>query len=123
MASNLAKSQHVLIRDMLLSNSFKANKIAKVAGCSSRSIYAISSNLRDFGTTKAPSNGVGRPRSVTPPMLDALLDTAFVAVSGSLPRKSGDVFSREKFSAFLGDSVVIISSISMGRIPVRNHHP
>jgi hypothetical protein len=32
----------------------------------------IRSNLRCFGTTNAPQNGGGRPRSITHPMLDAL---------------------------------------------------
>jgi hypothetical protein len=48
--------------------------MAEVASCSTRSIKAIHSNLHYFGTTKAPSNGGGRPRSITPPMLDALCD-------------------------------------------------
>ena len=70
MAPNLADSQHMQIRDMTLSNCPPA-EIADVVGCTERSVFAIQSNLRDFGSTKAPSNGVGRPRSITPPMLDA----------------------------------------------------
>jgi transposase len=50
--------------------SFKAHEIAEVAGCSARSVYAIKSNIRRYGSTKAPPNG-GRPRSITP-MFDAL---------------------------------------------------
>lgn len=72
MAPNLAESQHAVIGDMIHSKLFKANEIAEVTGCSRRSICAINRNLRCFGSTKAPPNGVGRPRSVTPPMLDAL---------------------------------------------------
>jgi hypothetical protein len=45
MAPHLAESQHALIHDMIASK-----------------------------TTKAPPNSVGRPRSVTPPMLDALCE-------------------------------------------------
>ena len=74
MAPNLAESQHAEIRDMIHSKSLNAVQMAKVAGCSDRSVRAIRSNLRYFGSTKAPSNGVGRPRSVTPPMLDALCE-------------------------------------------------
>ena len=73
MAPNLAESQHAQIRDMLLSNCPPA-EIADAVGCSKRSVFAIKSNLRSFGSTKAPSNGVGRPRSITPPMLDALCE-------------------------------------------------
>lgn len=72
MAPNLAASQHDQIRDMILSKSLTDTQIADVAGCSTRSIRAIRSNLRCFGTTKAPSNGVGRPRCLTPPMRQAL---------------------------------------------------
>jgi transposase len=73
MAPNLAESQHAQIRDMILSNR-PAAEIADVVGCSERSVFAIKSNLRCFSSTKAPSNGVGRPRSITPPMLDALCE-------------------------------------------------
>jgi transposase len=72
MAPNLARSEHALIGDMIKTKLFKANEIAKVVGCSRRSICAITKNLRCFGSTKAPSEGAGRPRSVTPPMVDAL---------------------------------------------------
>ncbi len=59
---------------MILSKSLNAVQMAKVAGCSDRSVRTICSNLRYFGSTKAPSNGVGWPRSVTSPMLDALCE-------------------------------------------------
>jgi hypothetical protein len=71
-ALNLAKSQHAVISDMSYSKLFKVNGIAKVASCNPRSIYRINKNLRCFGSTKAPSNGVGQPQSITPPILDAL---------------------------------------------------
>ncbi|RYN15552.1 hypothetical protein AA0115_g12996 [Alternaria tenuissima] len=74
MAPNLAASQHDLIRDMILDNSLTTPQMADVAGCSERSIRHIRSNLRCFGTTKAPFNGVGRPRSITPIMLQALCE-------------------------------------------------
>lgn len=74
MAPNLAQSQHEQIRDMILSKSLTTAQMAEVAGCSDRSIRAIRSNLRCFGTTKAPRNGVGRPRTITPPMLQALCE-------------------------------------------------
>ena len=71
MAPNLADSQHIQIHDMTLSNCPPA-KIAKDIGCSERSVFAIQSNLRHFGFTKALSNSVGRPRSITLSILDAL---------------------------------------------------
>jgi transposase len=71
MAPILAESQHAQIHDMILSERPTA-EIADAVGCSPRAIYRIKKNLRCFGSTKAPPNGVGRPRSITPPMLDAL---------------------------------------------------
>jgi len=72
MAPNLAESQHALIKDISYSQQFKAKEIANIAQCNPHTIYRIKQNLRCFGSTKALSNGVGRPRSITPPMLDAL---------------------------------------------------
>src|SRR5438105_4068644 len=74
MAPNLSLSQHHHIRDMILSDSLTDGQIANVAGCTTRSIRTIKANLRCFGTCKAPANGIGRPRSITPPMLSALCD-------------------------------------------------
>jgi hypothetical protein len=39
-----------------------------------RSIKSTRSNIRDYGTTKARSNGGGRSRSVPPLMIDALCE-------------------------------------------------
>jgi transposase len=72
MAPNLSVSQHEMIRDMILSKSLKQVDMASAAGCSARTIYSIESNLKLFGDTKAPPNGVGRPRSITPQMRGAL---------------------------------------------------
>jgi hypothetical protein len=71
MAPHLAKSQHELIRDMNSTGSFTDPEIAKAACCSTRSVR---SNIRYFGIPKAPWNGGGRRRSITPPMLDALCE-------------------------------------------------
>ena len=74
MAPNLAVSQHETVHDMILSKSLATAQIAEAAGCSERSNRAIRSNLHCFGTTKAPPNGIGRPRSIIPPMLEALCE-------------------------------------------------
>ena len=72
MAPNLAASQRNFIYDMIVNKSFTARRIAEVAGCSIRGVKRFRSNIRFFGTMKAPWNGGGRPRSITPSMLDAL---------------------------------------------------
>jgi hypothetical protein len=74
MAPNLAPSQHDPIRAIILDKMLKTREMANVAECSERSIKAIRSNLYYFGTTKAPPNGGGRPRSITPPMLEVLCE-------------------------------------------------
>jgi len=57
---------------MILSNELTAAQVADAAGCSVRAVKYIRSNLRAFGSVKAPWNGAKRPRSVKPIMLKAL---------------------------------------------------
>jgi transposase len=72
MAPNLATSQHAMIQDMLIDEELTHAEMASAARCSERAIDRIISNMKSFGVTKAPPNGVGRPRRMTPVMLDAL---------------------------------------------------
>lgn len=73
MAPNPTASQHELIQDIIISGSLTSSQMAEVAPCSTRSIKHIRANLRRFNHTTGPRNGGGRPRSITSPMLDALL--------------------------------------------------
>lgn len=73
MAPNLTDSQHDQIRDMIKCGCKNA-AIADAVRCNVRSVKRIRSKLRCFGTTRAPPNGVGRRRIITPPMLKVLLD-------------------------------------------------
>ena len=79
-------------------------EIANVVGCSERSVYAIKSNLCRFDSTKAPSNAVGRPRSITPLMLDALCE--YLLEKPGLYRDEMVLFVLDEF-----DTVVTTSSI------------
>jgi hypothetical protein len=72
MAPRLAASQHQMISDMILSGTLTQKQMADTAHCSERGIQRITRNLRLFGTTKAPSNGAGRRRIITPRMLEVL---------------------------------------------------
>lgn len=74
MAPNLARSQLDQIEDMIRSKCFSNIELASVVRCSTRSIRTIQSNLRCFGTMRAPPNKAGRPRTMTPPMRSALCD-------------------------------------------------
>jgi transposase len=102
MAPNIAESQRALIRDMILSRSLKQVDMAAVAGCSDRTVRTIALNLRLFGEARAPSNGVGRRRRMTPQMLDALLE--------HLLEKPGSY--RDEMAVFLYDEFGILISIS-----------
>ena len=62
MAPNLAKSTLELIHDMISSGELTTSQMAQAAGCSKRAILRIRSNLRLFGTIKAPPIKAGRPR-------------------------------------------------------------
>lgn len=106
MAPNMAASQHDLIRDMILARSLSTAQMAKVAGCSERSIKAIRSNLRCFGSTRAPANGGGRRRAITSPMLEALC--------GHLLEKPG--LYLEEMAVFLWDEFEVhVSTFSISR--------
>ena len=75
MAPRLPLSKLEMIETMILSKSLTASQMAKAAECSKRSIIInISNNLRQFGNVRAPLTRVGRRRTVTPPMIEALCD-------------------------------------------------
>ena len=74
MAPRLPPSKLEMIRDMILSKSLSTSQMAEAAECSGRSIINISNNLHRFGNVRAPPTRVGRRRSITPPMLEAICD-------------------------------------------------
>jgi hypothetical protein len=87
---------------MILSGSLKQAGMAAAAGCSERTIRAIATNLRLFGKTKAPPNGTGQRRRVTPQMLTALCE--------HLLDKPG--LFREEMAVFLYDEFNVLNSVS-----------
>ena len=100
MVPNLARSTHELIQDMISSKlqddtTLRDDDIAKIAGCSTRTVRRIRSNLLLFGSTKAPSNGPGRPKTITPPMLTALYDQ--LALDSYMPLDDMAAFLRKEF--------------------------
>jgi transposase len=73
MTPNLAESTRQLICDMINSGDpLTTSQIAKAADCSKQTVKNIRANIRLFGSARAPPNHVGRPQSITPPMLEAL---------------------------------------------------
>lgn len=106
MAPKLAESQHSLISDMLCRKSMKAHEIAAVAECSLRSVYAIRSNTRRYGSTTAPPIVGGRPRSITPVMLDALYEHLI---------EKPDLYHDEMALFLLDEFGIEVSTQSIGR--------
>lgn len=105
MAPNLAAAQHEQIHAMIQAGQFTTDQVAEVAGCSSRSVKAIRSNIRAFGTSKAPLTALAiRPRAITPVIFDALKELLLERPDRHL----------DEFAAFLQefDVVVSISTIS-----------
>lgn len=74
MAPRLPPLKLYLIRDMIQSRSLTTSEMAEQAECSDRTIKNIRKNLRQFGNVHAPTNRVGRRRTITPRMLEALCD-------------------------------------------------
>lgn len=74
MAPRLPPSKLQFIHDMIQSQSLTTSQMADTAECSERTIKYIRRNLRLFGNVHAPPNRVGRRRSLTPLMLEALYD-------------------------------------------------
>ena len=72
MAPRLPSSRLHFIRDMIQAQSLTRSQMAEAAECSEQTIKNIRRNLRLFGSVRAPSNRIGRRRSVTPLMLEAL---------------------------------------------------
>ncbi|KAF4439495.1 transposase [Fusarium acutatum] len=94
MAPNLAACQHALIHDMILAG-YKNAVIAGTANCRASSVRRIRTNMRCYGSTKAPFNGIGRRRLLSPPMLTALLDR--LAVQPNMYRDEMVEFLEQEF--------------------------
>jgi transposase len=73
MAPRLAPSQLVMIRGMISSKSLTTSQMAEAAGCSKLSIITISTNLNVW-RRPSPLIPGGRPRMITPVMLEALCE-------------------------------------------------
>ncbi len=106
MAPNLATSQLELIRNMIYSKSLTTSQLAEIADCGKRSIKSIRSNQRLFGTVRASSNGVGRPRSITSPMLEALCEHLL---------EKADSYQDETIVFLWNESGLLVTTSSIGR--------
>jgi transposase len=112
MAPRLAASQHDMIRDMIVSKSLKVVEMAAAASCSDRTIRNIRSNLRCFGLSKAPFNGGGRCRQITPVMLDALRER--LLEKPGMYQDEMAVFLYDEFEILVNNSAVSRALASIG---------
>jgi transposase len=112
MAPRLAASQHDMIRDMIASKSLKAIDMAAAAGCSDRTIRNIRSNLRCFGSSRAPLNGGGRRRQITPVMLDALKER--LIEKPGMYQDEMALFLYDEFEILVNNSAVSRALASIG---------
>lgn len=72
MAPNLSAWDRSLLEAIINDAHCTDKQVAESVRCSERSVRAARSNLKHFGSVQAPSNGGGRPASITPVMLDAM---------------------------------------------------
>ena len=70
----LPPSTREMTYGMIVSNELTASQMAKAADCHKRTIKRHRSNVRMFGSVTAPPNKSGRPRSLTPLMVQVLCD-------------------------------------------------
>jgi transposase len=89
-----------MIHDMLTSkmqgdDDLKDDDIAANAGCSTRAVRYCRSNMLLYGSTKAPSNGAGRPKHLTPPMLTALFSQ--LHINPGMHQREMVAFLRKEF--------------------------
>ena len=86
--------------------SYTNAEIAQAAHCTPRSISTARSNLRCFGSVRAPPNGIGRRRTITPPMLEALCERLL---------EKPDLY-QDEMVVFLWDEFrVLVTIYSIGR--------
>jgi hypothetical protein len=91
---------------MLQAGRFTSDQMAKVAGCSSQSVSAIRSNMRAFGSPRAPFTAApDRPRSITLTIFDASKELSLRTPDHQLDELA--TLLREEF-----DRKVSISTIS-----------
>ena len=113
MAPNLALAQREQIHAMLQAGHFTGDQIAKVAGCSSQSVSAIRSNIRAFGSLRAPfTTAPGRPRSITPTMFDALKELLLQKPDRQLDELAA--FLQEEFDVDVSTSTISRTLIAEG---------
>lgn len=107
MAPKLEAWRLELIRDMIQDSEPYTNaQIAEAAHCTPRSVSTIRSNLRCFESVRAPANGIGRRRTITPLMVEALCERLL---------EKPDLY-QDEMVVFLWDEFrVLVTKYSIGR--------
>ena len=117
MAPRLSPLKLVLIRDMIESKSFTTSEMAEQAECSKQTIISIRNNLRQFGSLYALQTRVGRKRTVTPLMIEALCDHLYE--KPGLYLEEMVVFLWDEFQAMVTTSSIrraLIAKVGLKRL-------
>ena len=109
MAPNLAVATHELTENVIKSKlqgdrGPTDEQTASIARCSARTIRRHRRNVLLYGSTKAPPNGAGRPKTITPPMFSALCDK--LSITPSMRLKGMVAFLRGEFEVELTPSSI-----------------
>lgn len=105
MAPNLAIAQREQIYAMIQAGHLTAAQMADVVGCSKRSVKAIRSNIRAFGSPTAPITApAGRSRIITPVMFDALKEMLLGKPDRQLDELAA--FLQEEFDVEVSNSTI-----------------
>ncbi|EKV06562.1 hypothetical protein PDIG_76690 [Penicillium digitatum PHI26] len=112
MAPRLPTSKLHLINNLIQSQSLTSFQMAEAAECSEQTIKNICRNLRLFGHVHAPSTRIGRRRSITPPMLEALCDHLLEKPGRYLEEMA--IFLRDEFRMLASTSSIRRALVSKG---------
>lgn len=112
MAPNLSTIQHDLLQAMLLEATMSNAEIATTIECSERSVRSARLNILHSGSTRAPSNGGGRPAKITSSMKAALWE--YLVEKPTLYQEEMVVFLKEKFGVQVARSSVAHVLKTMG---------
>lgn len=94
MAPHLTPIQHAKAQTLLQETTLSYTKIAAQIPCSKTTVKTMNANIRCFGQTRAPHNGVGRRRTMTHEMV-ITLQTHLAARNGLYLDEMADILWEE----------------------------
>lgn len=118
MTPNLAAAQRDQIYAMIRAGHLTTGQIAYVVGCISRSVKAVRSNLRVFGSPNAPRTvPVGRSRAIASVVSDALKEMRLSKPDRRLDELAA--FLQDDFEAEVSNSAIMLKEEGRSRRTIR----